>query len=149
LATSLVPLKNGRYCSGLFISAGLVMFYQMLLRLLLSAAGLGLATVFLSGVHVDKPSTLFWAALLLGIANTVVRPILILFTLPATILTLGLFLLVINAAMLGLVSWLLTGFTLSGFWSALGAWFIIAAMQWLGSLLLGKNRFVMKIERLK
>ena len=68
------------------------MLYQMLLRLFLSAAGLGLASVWLDGVHVAQPSTLFWAALLLGIANTVVRPLLILFTLPATILTLGLFL---------------------------------------------------------
>lgn len=124
------------------------MFYQMLLRLFLSAAGLGLAAVWLDGVHVAHISTLFWAALLLGIANTVVRPLLILLTLPATILTLGLFLLVINAAILGLVSWLLPGFTLDGFWSALGAWIIVAVFQGLASLLIGKNRFVVKIERL-
>lgn len=124
------------------------MFYQMMLRLLLSAAGLGLAAVWLEGVHVAQLSTLFWAALLLGIANTVVRPLLILFTLPATLLTLGLFLLVINAAMLGLVSWMLPGFTLDGFWPALGAWFIVAILQALGSMLTGKNRFVVKIERM-
>lgn len=124
------------------------MLYQMILRLLLSAAGLGLAAVWLDGVHVTQPSTLFWAALLLGIANTVVRPILILLTLPATILTLGLFLFVINAAMLGLVSWMLPGFTLDGFWAALGAWFIIAVLQAIGSLLIGKNKFVVKIEKL-
>jgi putative membrane protein len=123
------------------------MFYQMVLRLLLSAAGLGLAAVWLDGVHVAKPSTLFWAALLLGIANIVVRPILILLTLPATILTLGLFLLVINAAMLGLVSWMLPGFTLDGFWPALGAWFIIAVLQGIGSLLMGKNNVVVKVEK--
>lgn len=124
------------------------MLYQMILRLLLSAAGLGLAAVWLDGVHVTQLSTLFWAALLLGIANTVVRPILILLTLPATILTLGLFLFVINAAMLGLVSWMLPGFTLDGFWAALGAWFIIAVLQAIGSLLIGKNKFVVKIEKL-
>lgn len=123
------------------------MFYQMILRLLLSAAGLGLAAVWLDGVHVAKPSTLFWAALLLGIANVVVRPILILLTLPATILTLGLFLLVINAAMLGLVSWVLPGFALDGFWSALGAWAIIAVLQAIGSMLTGKNRVVVKVEK--
>lgn len=124
------------------------MLYQMILRLLLSAAGLGLASIWLDGVNVAQPSTLFWAALLLGIANTVVRPVLILLTLPATILTLGLFLLVINAAMLGLVSWLLPGFTLDGFWSALGAWFIIAVLQAIGTMLTGKNRFAVKIEKL-
>ncbi len=125
------------------------MIYQMLLRLLLSAAGLGLASLWLDGVHVTQYSTLFWAALLLGIANTVVRPVLILLTLPATILTLGLFLFVVNAAMLGLVSWILPGFTLDGFWAALGAWFIVAALQAVGSWLSGKNRFVVKIERLQ
>lgn len=123
------------------------MFYQMVLRLLLSAAGLGLAAVWLDGVHVAKPSTLFWAALLLGVANAVVRPVLILLTLPATILTLGLFLLVINAAMLGLVSWMLPGFTLDGFWPALGAWFIIAVLQGIGSLLMGKSNVVVKVEK--
>lgn len=124
------------------------MFYQMVLRLLLSAAGLGLASVWLDGVHVAQPITLFWAALLLGIANAVVRPILILLTLPVTLLTLGLFLFVINAAMLGLVSWFLPGFSLDGFWSALGAWFIIAVLQAIGTLLVGKNKFAVKIERL-
>jgi len=123
------------------------MFYQMLLRLLLSACGLGLADYLLEGVSFTQYSTLFWAALLLGIANTVVRPLLIFFTLPITILSLGFFLLVINAAMLGLVAWLLEGFALAGFWSALGAWFIVALMQGIGTLLIGKNRFVVKIER--
>lgn len=124
------------------------MLYQMLLRLLLSAAGLGLAAVWLDGVHVTQPSTLFWAALLLGLANTIVRPVLILFTLPATVLTLGLFLLVINAAMLGLVAWLLQGFRLDGFWSALGAWFIVALLQAIGTMLMGGKRFSIKVERL-
>lgn len=124
------------------------MLYQMLLRLLLSAAGLGLASVWLDGVEIVHPSTLFWAALLLGVANTVVRPVLILFTLPATVLTLGLFLLVINAAMLGLVAWVLPGFRLDGFWSALGAWFIVALLQAVGTLLTGGKRFSIRVERL-
>lgn len=123
------------------------MLYQMVLRLLLSAAGLGLAAVWLDGVHVSHASTLFWAALLLGIANSVVRPVLILLTLPATVLTLGLFLLVINAAMLGLVSWILPGFALDGFWAALGAWFIVALLQAVGTLLVGGKRFTVRIER--
>lgn len=123
------------------------MLYQMLLRLMLSAAGLGLAAVWLDGVNVDHYSTLFWAAFLLGIANTVVRPVLILFTLPATVLTLGLFLLVINAAMLGLVSWILPGLTIDGFWPALGAWFIVAVLQAVGTLLAGGKRVTIRIER--
>ena len=112
------------------------MVYQMLLRLLLSACGLGLADYLLDGVNVAQYSTLFWAALLLGIANTIVRPLLIVLTLPITILSLGFFLLVINAAVFGLVAWLLPGFTIAGFWSALGAWAIVAFMHAVGSMLI-------------
>ncbi len=121
--------------------------YNILLRLLLSAAGLGLASVWLDGVQVAQPSTLFWAALCLGLANFFVRPVLVLFTLPISVLTLGLFLLVINAAMLLLVAWVLPGLVFASFWSALGAWFIIAVLQALGNLILGKNRLVVKVER--
>lgn len=123
------------------------MFYQMLVRLFLSACGLGLADYLMDGVHFERYGTLFWAALLLGVANVVVKPLLILLTLPITVLTLGLFLLVVNAATLGVVAWLLPGFHLDGFWSALGAWFIVAIMHGLGGLLTGKNRLVVKVER--
>lgn len=123
------------------------MVYQMLLRLLLSACGLGLADYLLDGVSFTQYSTLFWAALLLGLANTIVRPLLIVLTLPITFLTLGFFLLVINAAVFGLVAWLLPGFSLDGFWSALGAWAIVALMHAVGSMLIGKNKLVVKIER--
>ena len=123
------------------------MVYQMLLRLLLSACGLGLADYLFDGVNVAHYSTLFWAALLLGIANTFVRPLLIVLTLPITILSLGFFLLVINAAVFGLVAWLLPGFSLAGFWSALGAWAIVAFMQGVGSMLIGKNKLIVRIDR--
>lgn len=123
------------------------MLYQMLLRLLLSACGLGLADYLFDGVSFTQYSTLFWAALLLGIANTIVRPLLILLTLPITVLSLGFFLLVINAAVFGLVAWLLPGFSLDGFWAALGTWAIVALMQAVGSMLVGKNKLVIKIER--
>lgn len=123
------------------------MLYHMLIRLLLSAAGLGLASVWLDGVTMARPATLFWAALLLGMANTVLRPLLILLTLPVTVLSFGLFLLVINAAMLGLVAWLLPGFRLDGFWSALGAWAIVALMQVMGAWLSGKSPWPIKNRR--
>lgn len=123
------------------------MVYQMLLRLLLSACGLGLADYLFDGVSFTHYSTLFWAALLLGLANTIVRPLLILLTLPITVLSLGIFLLVINAAVFGLVAWLLPGFSLDGFWAALGTWAIVALMHAVGSMLIGKNKLVIKIER--
>lgn len=123
------------------------MFYQMLLRLLLSACGLGLADYLFDDVSFADFSSLFWAALLLGIANTVVRPLLIVLTLPITVLSLGFFLLVINAAIIGLVAWMLDGFALAGFWPALGTWAIVALMHAVGSMLVGKNKLVIKIER--
>jgi putative membrane protein len=122
-------------------------FYDMALRLGLSAAGLALATKLFAGVRVDSVTTLVIAALLLAVANTVLRPVLVFFTLPATIVSFGLFLLVINAAMLGLVAWTLPGFTLAGFWDALGAWACIAVMHGVGNMLLGKSRVVVRIER--
>jgi len=76
----------------------------------------------------------FWAALvaafLLGIINTILRPILVLFTFPITVLTLGLFLLVINGLMLWLVSVLVSGFHVSGFWGAVLGSILISIVSW-------------------
>lgn len=80
---------------------------------------------------------LLGAALLLGIVNAVVRPVLILLTLPATLVTLGLFLLVINAAMLGLVAWMFDGFTISGFWAAVFGALVVSVTGWVASSFIG------------
>jgi putative membrane protein len=71
------------------------------------------------------------AAFLLGIVNTIIKPILVLLTLPLTILTLGLFLLVINGLMLWLVSALVSGFHVSGFWGAVFGSILISLVSWL------------------
>ncbi len=86
-----------------------------LIRTLITALGLWLATTIVPGVHIADNVTLAWAAVLLGVVNAIVRPLLILLTLPITLVTLGFFLLVINAGMFGLVAWLLDGFHVSGF----------------------------------
>src|SRR5262245_18882891 len=83
------------------------MFATFLLRTAISALGLWLADQLLAGISFDGTRTLVAAALLLGVANAVVKPLAVVLTLPITLLTLGLFLLVINAAMLGLVAALL------------------------------------------
>ena len=69
----------------------------------------------------------------LGVVNAIVRPIAVVLTLPLTLLSLGLFLLVINAAMLGLVALLLGGFAISGFWTAIGASLLVSVTSWLAS----------------
>ena len=92
-----------------------------------------MASYVVPGMEIDGIATMLIAAFLLGIVNAVVRPVLFILTLPITIVTLGLFLLVINAAMLGLVAWLLPGFAIEGFWAALGGWLIVSVVGWLGS----------------
>jgi len=109
------------------------------LRVAIVALGLWLATYLLPGLHFDSPGYLLAAALLLGIVNAIVRPIAVLLTLPLTLLTLGLFLLVINAAMLGLVALLLSGFQISGFWTAVGASLIVSLTGWVAAGLIGNN----------
>jgi putative membrane protein len=110
-----------------------------ILRVLIAALGLWLATEWVTGITVSTPTTLIFAALLLGIVNAIVRPIVVLLTLPATLLTLGLFLLVVNAAMLGLVAAFLPGFSIAGFWPAFWAAIIVSLVSWLGSALFKKD----------
>lgn len=108
-----------------------------LLRLLVVALGLWLASVWVPGIQVHGAWTLLGAALLLGIVNAVVRPLLVILTFPFTIVTLGLFLLVVNAAMLGLVAWVFDDFTIAGFWPALFGAIVVGVTGWLASYFIG------------
>lgn len=110
-----------------------------LLRAAISALGLWLASLLLSGIRFESPAKLAIAAVLLGVINAVVRPIAFILTLPLTLVTLGLFLFVLNAAMVGLVARLVPGFTISGFWTAMGAAVIVWLVSWLGSSLIGSK----------
>jgi putative membrane protein len=110
-----------------------------ILRVLIAALGLWLATEWVPGISVATPTTLILAALLLGVVNAVVRPIVVLLTLPVTLVTLGLFLLVINAAMLGLVAAFLPGFSVTGFWAAFLAAILVSLVSWIGAALFKKD----------
>ena len=110
-----------------------------LFRAVIAALGLWLATRWIRGIYIDTPGTVVLAGALLGVVNAFVRPVAILLTFPFTILTLGLFLLVVNAAMLGLVALLLPGFRLDGFWTAVLAALIVSITGWIGSALIGSN----------
>ena len=113
-----------------------------LLRALLAAFGLWLASQWVPGVRFDTVPTLLLAGLLLGVVNALVRPIAFILTLPLTILTLGLFLFVLNTAMVALVAWLLPGFHLhGGFRTALLTSIIVWLTGWLGSALIGRRGF--------
>ncbi len=110
-----------------------------LIRLAITAAGLWVASEIVDGISVDKGSTLVLAALLLGIVNALVRPIAIFLTLPITLLTLGLFLWVINAGMIGLVAWFLDGFTVAGFGPALLGAILVGLTGWIGNAFIGES----------
>jgi len=91
----------------------------LLVRLLVTAILVTLLANFLDGVKVDGFFTAFIVAIVLGLLNLFVKPILVLFTLPVTLLTFGLFLLVINAVIILLCNELVDGFSVANFWSAL------------------------------
>ena len=110
---------------------------RFLIRTVISALGLWLAAELIDGVHLSDDKTLVVAALLLGLANALVRPVLVVLTLPITVLTLGLFLLVVNGAMVWLVSRLLDGFVVDTFGAAVLAALVVAATGWVASLVFG------------
>ena len=117
---------------------------RLLLRWLLSALALIGITYLVPGIHVSGFLVALLAALVIGIVNALVRPLLILLTLPVTVLTLGLFLLVIKALLFGLAAWLVPGFTVDG----VGAAVLGSVLYWLASLainaLLGIERKVVR-----
>lgn len=118
------------------------------LRAIISALGLWIATRWVPGIRINAADTLVLAGLLLGVVNAIVRPIVILLTLPLTVLSLGVFLLVVNTAMLALVAWMLPGFHVAGFWPAFQAALIVWIAGWLASWLIGpKGRIQVHIHR--
>jgi len=107
------------------------------LRALITMLGLLLASTIVPGVQIVGTGSVILAAVLLAAVNAVVRPVAIIMTLPITIITLGLFLLVINAAMFGLVAALLDSFTVSGFWAALFGALIVSITSTVASWYIG------------
>lgn len=99
-------------------------------RLFITAFALWAATQLVPGIEVRGVGSLLLAALVFGLVNAVIRPVLVLLSLPLTFLTLGLFLLVVNAAMLGLTAWVLPGFRVAGFWPALFGAIVVSVMSW-------------------
>jgi putative membrane protein len=106
------------------------------IRGLVTALGLWVASALLSGVHSNGFLSILGAGLLLGVINAVVRPILVVLTLPITIFTLGLFLLVVNGLMVLLVSKMMHGFSVDSIWWAMLTAVIVTIVGW------GANAFI-------
>src|SRR5882672_9747634 len=120
-----------------------------LIRLAIGAFGLWVAQRLVSGISIDGAGALILAAFLLGVVNAFVRPIFVVLTLPLTLVTLGLFLLVINALMFELVALLVPGFHVAGFGSALFGSIVVSIVSWAASAWIGPTgRFeVLVIEK--
>ena len=109
------------------------------LRTLITILGLLLASAIVPGVSINGTGSVILAAILLGLVNGIVRPIAFLLTLPITVLTLGLFLFVLNAAMFGLVAAMLDNFIVSGFWSAIFGSLIVSFTSTFASWYIGPD----------
>ena len=107
------------------------------IRAAVVALGLWLASQIVPGVEIRTPGSLIAAALLLGVVNAVIRPILVILTFPITLLTLGLFLLIINGLMIELVAHFLDGFAVAGLWPAVLCAIVISITSWLMSGFVG------------
>ncbi len=113
-----------------------------LVRGLITALGLWVASALLPGVHSTGFLAIVGAGLLLGIVNAIVRPVIIILTLPITIVTLGIFLLVINAAMVLLVGRMMNGFAVDGFMWAIATAVIVSVVSWSANAFIGpRGRF--------
>jgi putative membrane protein len=108
-------------------------FRGLLARILITAFGLWLADVLLDGISFSGALPLFLAALLLGFVNAVVRPVVVFLTFPVTLVTLGLFLFVINGGMIALVAWIMPTFHVAGLLPAIFASVIVGLTGWIAN----------------
>ncbi len=120
-----------------------------LFRLVITALGLWLAATIVPGVQLKGWGALLAAALVLGIVNAVIRPVILVLTLPLTVLTLGLFILVVNGISLYLVAWLVPGFSLSGLGSAILGSIVVGLTGWLASTFVGGSGRIERYRRIE
>jgi len=115
---------------------------SLILRLTFNALGLLLISKLVPGIEVDGLYPALIAAFVLGLLNVFIRPILLILTLPITILTLGLFAIVINGVLFYFAASFIDGFAVSGFWAALFGALIMSLVSTIGNRWIGKSSFV-------
>jgi putative membrane protein len=121
---------------------------RFLVRALTAAIGLWVADALVEGMSFDSAAWLLVTAVVLGLINAVVRPLAVILTFPITLITLGLFLLVVNAGMLALASWMLPGFHVAGFWPAFWGAILVSLVSSAGSWFFGpKGRIEVNVHR--
>jgi len=127
------------------------MIHHPLVRFLIfwgvNTLSLWVADDLFEGIAFATVQSLFIAGLVLGIVNAFIKPVLLLLTLPLTVLTLGIFVLVINALMLLLVAWLVPGFTVTGFWSGFVVALFVSVFSFILNSLIGYNKVTVRRVR--
>lgn len=118
-------------------------------RLVITGLGLWAAATIVPGFAIEGVGRLVVAALLLGLVNAVVRPIVFLLTLPLTILTLGLFILVVNGISLAVVAWLVPGVAVSGLFAATLAALVVSVTSWFASTFVGGSGRIERYRRVE
>jgi putative membrane protein len=118
-------------------------------RLLITAFGLWAAATIVPGVTITGWQALLVSALLLGIVNAVIRPVILILTLPLTVLTLGLFIFVVNGISLGIVAWVVPGFQLAGLLSATLGACVVGLTSWFASAFVGGSGRIERIRRVE
>ena len=119
------------------------------LRLLITALGLWVADRLLPGIAITGTGSLIVSALLLGLVNAVIRPVILILTLPLTIITLGLFVLIVNGISLGIAAWLVPGFHIAGLWSATLGAIIVGLTSWVASAFIGVSGRIERMQRIE
>ena len=115
-------------------------------RLLLNVIGLWAASALLDGIGTATDADLIWAAIALGLVNALIRPLIVVLTFPVTLITLGLFLLFINAAMLNLAAWFVDGFYVDGVITSIMGAIIVTIVGWAGSAFVGESGRVQRVD---
>ncbi|OYX58670.1 MAG: hypothetical protein B7Y86_02150 [Brevundimonas subvibrioides] len=118
---------------------------RFILQAVVTGLGLWLAAYLVPGVGFLSTGSLIAAAVLLGLVNAIVRPVLVFITFPLTVITFGLFLLVVNAATIGLVAMVLGGFVVEGLWAGVGAAIVTGVVSWIAGSVIPDERRVREI----
>ena len=111
---------------------------RLVVAILINALALWIANALWHSVSINGFWAYFIGALVLGIANALIKPILAILTLPLIIVTLGFFYLLINIAMVALAEWIAPNFSIDGFWAYVGVVFVVWAVNWLGQMVLDR-----------
>jgi putative membrane protein len=125
----------------------MLLLFRIAIAIAINAVALWVADLLFDSMSIHGFWSYFLAALVLAIANAIIKPILAILTLPLIIVTLGLFLLVINIAMIGLAEWIAPNFSIDGFWTYVGVIVILWLVNWiadaLGEMFEGEGRRVL------